>query len=65
MGLDKDLELVRGSHLNEGKEVLAAVSGNHVHHIGNKEHQRNGTLIATDRRVAFFRKNLTGFDFDT
>jgi hypothetical protein len=66
MGLDKDLAGVQANHLDSGEEVLGAVQGTHVHYVGSKEHTRNGTLLATDRRVAFYRKKMgSGFDFDS
>jgi hypothetical protein len=61
MGLDKDLAAVK-ERLEPGEEVIAAVQGKHVKDDGG---QQGGTLVATNRRLAFYRKNVGGFTFDT
>lgn len=61
MGLDKDLAAVT-ERLEPGEEVIAAVQGQHVKDKGG---QQGGTLAATNHRLAFYRKNMGGFTFDT
>jgi hypothetical protein len=64
MGLKDDLERVR-EHLHEGESVLAAINGTHRHNLAGKDGEwRGGTLLATSERLAFYRKNMGGFDFE-
>jgi hypothetical protein len=58
----KDVEHAK-AYLDPGEPILAAVAGNHEQ-IGSAN-GRNGTMLATDRRLAFYRKKMSGYDFDS
>lgn len=51
-------------HLESGEQVIHAVLGQYETKILNTETTRKGVLIATDRRVIFFAKKLTGYDLE-
>ena len=55
------------THLEPGETTLATVSGQYekVKPNGEKEHIRSCVLLATDRRVVFYAKKVTGHDFET
>ncbi len=52
-------------HLEPGEEVLAAVLGTCEVKIMGSDSTRTGVLIATDRRVVFYAKKMTGFDLES
>ena len=53
--------------LEPGEEVLAAVAGQYEKPKpgGQKEHIRTCILLATDRRVLFYAKKITGHDVES
>lgn len=62
----KHVRRFREQRLEPGERILAHVEG----YIGKmmagfgRDMQRNGALIVTDRRVAFYRKGLVGEAFE-
>jgi hypothetical protein len=52
-------------HLDAGEEVLEAVQGTYEVKIMGSDSYRSGILLATDRRVVFYAKKLTGFDLES
>jgi hypothetical protein len=53
------------AHLEPGEEVLAAVAGAYETKRLGQESVRNGSLIATDRRLLFFAKKLGGYELES
>ena len=60
----KLLEAARG-HLDLGEKVLAYVLGQYETEILGSDSIRTGVFLATDRRLLFFAKKLTGFDLES
>jgi hypothetical protein len=58
----KDVEELK-AYLDPDEPILAAVHGNHEQE--GSANGRNGTMVATDRRLAFYRKKISGYDFDS
>ena len=52
-------------HMEPGEQIVAAVPGTYETKIMGSDSVRSGLLIATDRRVAFFAKKLTGHDLES
>lgn len=52
------------AHLDEGEEILAIVSGQYEG-MKKEEHIRTGIMVATPKRVVFYAKKITGFDFES
>lgn len=52
-------------HLEEGETVDAAVLGAYETKIMGQDTIRNGVLMATNRRVVFYAKKVTGYDLES
>lgn len=52
-------------HLDGGEDVLHVVEGAYEAKIMGQDTVRNGILAATDQRLVFYAKKLTGFDFES
>ena len=52
-------------HLDADEEILASVMGAYEMQIMGKNSVRTGVFLATDRRLVFFTKKLTGFDMES
>lgn len=53
------------SHLEPGETILGAVQGSYETTLLGSKSARAGVLIATDRRVVFYAKKLTGFEMES
>lgn len=53
------------TRLGRGEKMLAAAVGTYQCRAPGRAGVRNGVLLATDRRVAFFAKRRGGYDIDT
>ena len=62
--LDKLLTQAR-EHLDEGEDVVSAVQGTYETKIAGNDTVRKGAFIATDRRLVFYAKKLTGYDLES
>ncbi len=62
--LDKLLAQVR-EHLDEGEDVVSAVQGSYETKIAGNDTVRKGLFVATDRRLVFYAKKLTGYDLES
>lgn len=62
--LDKLLAQAR-EHLDEGEETVSAVQGTYETKIAGNDSVRKGAFIATDRRLVFYAKKLTGYDLES
>ncbi len=62
--LSKQLDGVR-EHLQVGEEIIASVLGAYETKLMGNDSVRNGALIATDRRLVFYAKKLTGYDLES
>jgi hypothetical protein len=51
-------------HLEEGEEVLASVKGSYETKRMGQDSVRKGILAASDRRLVFFAKKMTGYDLE-
>ena len=60
---DKLLEQAK-EHFGAGESALAVISGAYETKIGKHDTVRNGVLIATNQRLLFYAKKLTGFDLE-
>lgn len=63
-GLEKNLKHL-WEHLDPGEVVEASVLGAYETKIMGKDSARNGVFAATNRRVVFFAKKLTGYDLES
>ena len=61
--LDKLLKQVE-EHFDDGECALRAVFGAYEMKIMGVDSVRNGIFIATDQRLLFYAKKLTGYDFE-
>ena len=52
-------------HLEDGEEVIAAVDGTYETERFGTDSIRSGVLIATDRRVVFYAKKMTGYELES
>ena len=52
-------------HLDAGESVEAAVLGTYETEIAGSDSVRSGILIATDRRLVFFAKKVTGYELES
>jgi hypothetical protein len=52
-------------HLEPGETIRGAVQGTYETKIMGSDTVRAGVLIATDRRVVFYAKKLTGYDLES
>jgi hypothetical protein len=62
--LDKLIAQAR-EHLEEGEDVVSAVQGTYETKIAGSDSVRKGAFIATDRRLVFYAKKLTGYDLES
>lgn len=62
--LDKLVGLAT-SHLEPAETILGAVQGSYETTLLGSKTTRAGVLIATDRRVVFYAKKLTGFEMES
>jgi hypothetical protein len=62
--LDKLVDQAR-AHLEPGEAVRAAVLGTYETKIMGSDTVRAGILVATDRRVVFYAKKLTGYELES
>ena len=62
--IDRLLERVK-EHLDEGEQPLQTVLGAYETKIMGRDSVRNGIFIATDQRLLFYAKKLTGYDFES
>jgi Bacterial PH domain/Short C-terminal domain len=51
-------------HLEEGEEVVAAVQGSYETKILGEDSVRTGIFAATNRRLVFYAKKMTGYDLE-
>lgn len=51
--------------MEPGEQILASVLGTYEAKIMGSDSVRNGVLIATDRRVVFYAKKMTGYDLES
>lgn len=63
----KEEKLLGGlaGHLEDGETPQAWCVGAYETKVMGQESVRTGVLAATDRRLVFFAKKLTGFDFES
>ena len=61
--IDKLLERAK-EHFDEGEQPLQTVLGAYETKIMGRDSVRNGILIATDHRLLFYAKKLTGYDIE-
>lgn len=63
----KDQKLIDRAkeHMDPGEQIIAAVLGTYETKIMGSDSVRNGVLIATDRRVVFYAKKMTGYDLES
>lgn len=52
-------------HLDQDEEILHSVLGVYETKILGSESVRNGTFLATNKRLVFFEKKLGGFDLES
>jgi|SRR4051794_1800096 hypothetical protein len=62
--LDKLVEHAK-AHLEPGEVIKAAAVGTYETKIMGSETVRAGILVATDRRVVFYAKKLTGYELES
>lgn len=62
--LEKNLAEVQG-HLEPGEKVMASVLGTYETKRMGVDMVKNGVLVATDKRLLFYSKKLTGYDMET
>lgn len=61
--IDKLLKHAK-EHFDDGENALQSVLGAYETEIMGTETVRNGIFVATDQRLLFFSKKLTGFDLE-
>lgn len=52
-------------HLDDGEQIMSAVQGTYETKLGKNDTVRSGSFIATDRRLVFYAKKLTGYDLES
>ena len=52
-------------HFDEGEHALQTVLGAYDTKIAGQDSIRNGIFIATNQRLLFYAKKLTGYDFES
>lgn len=66
MKQNKHVEKFKSNHLNSGESVIAWAEGYIGKMMGQgKDTQRNGALVVTETRVAFYRKGFIGEVIET
>lgn len=61
--IDKLIESAR-PHLESSETIIATVMGTYEAKMLGKTTIRNGVFLATDRRLVFYAKKLTGYDME-
>lgn len=61
---EKNLQHLQ-AHLEVGEEVESFVEGTYEAKLMGSETVRKGVLVATDRRLLFFGKKMTGYDLES
>ena len=61
--IDRLLERAK-EHFDESEQPLQTVLGAYETKVMGSDSVRNGIFIATDQRLLFYAKKLTGFDFE-
>ena len=61
---EKLISLVK-SHLSEGEVPELGILGTYETKLMGSDTVRSGVLVATPKRLVFFAKKLTGFDFES
>ena len=61
--IDKVLEQAK-AHFEPGEEAISTVLGAYETKIMGRDSVRNGIFVATNKRLVFFAKKLTGFDLE-
>ena len=61
--IDRLLERAK-EHFDEGEQPLQTVLGAYETKVMGSDSVRNGIFIATDQRLLFYAKKLTGFDLE-
>ena len=62
--LDKLIDQAR-VHLEPGEAIRSAVLGTYAAKVMGNETVRAGILLATDRRVVFYAKKVTGYELES
>lgn len=62
--LDK-LVAKASEHLDDGEEILEAVDGTYETEVMGTDSARAGVLLATDNRLLFYAKKMTGFELES
>ena len=62
--LDKLVQKAQ-EHLEGQETVLSSILGQYETNLAGNDTVRSGVLIATDRRLVFYAKKLTGYDFES
>ena len=52
-------------YLEPGEPVVEAIDGSYETEILGSDTVRSGVLIATDRRLVFYAKKVTGYDLES
>ncbi|BBD90646.1 PH domain-containing protein [Staphylococcus caprae] len=60
----KNIQQLKDIILNESEELQYVIEGIYETHTIGVDVYRNGILAATNQRVIFFSKRLTGYDFE-
>ena len=62
--IDRLLERAK-EHLDEGEQPLQTILGSYETKIMGADSVRKGIFVATDQRLIFYAKKLTGYDFES
>ena len=54
-----------GEHLEADETVVSAIDGTYETEIFGADSTRSGVLIATDQRLVFYAKKVTGYDLES
>lgn len=58
------LKLKASAHLEEGEQILAAVSGTYETKMFGQDTIKTGVFLATDRRLVMYAPRFTGYDME-
>lgn len=61
---DKNIQAVIDTVLNENEEILSSIFGAYETVSLRKETIKSGVLVATNERVIFYGKRITGYDLE-
>jgi len=64
MGKLKKLTTKAKEHLESDEEILKGIVGAYETKILGKDSVRNGIFLATNKRIVFYAKKLTGYDME-